>query len=114
MVIKMKCHDCSVSPGEFHKSGCDVERCPLCGYQMITCGCDLNHISDDERIKWTGEWPGAAECREFDLWAKFVDGKGWIPCDKREPGATEDLNTLVSSPDYKWDKDKKRWVKKND
>lgn len=108
-----KCHDCQVSPGEIHKDNCDVERCPLCGYQMITCGCDLTHVSDEDRIKWTGEWPGAAECREFDLWSKFTD-QGWVPCDKREPGATEDLNTLVSSPDYEWNKDKKRWIKKDE
>ena len=34
---KCKCHDCSVSLDQFHVEGCDVERCPNCGGQLISC-----------------------------------------------------------------------------
>lgn len=34
------CHDCGVVKGELHIFGCDVERCPLCGSQLIFCDCD--------------------------------------------------------------------------
>jgi len=34
-----RCHDCNIKHGGFHHPGCDVERCPRCGGQLITCGC---------------------------------------------------------------------------
>lgn len=38
------CHDCRVIKGELHVPGCDVECCPACGGQAITCEC----LDDEE------------------------------------------------------------------
>ena len=33
------CHDCRVLKGELHVPSCDVEECPACGGQIISCDC---------------------------------------------------------------------------
>lgn len=33
------CHDCAVEKGQLHVPGCDVEQCPACGGQIISCDC---------------------------------------------------------------------------
>jgi hypothetical protein len=34
-----RCHDCGVVKGGYHHPGCDMEECPKCGWQLISCGC---------------------------------------------------------------------------
>jgi hypothetical protein len=34
------CGDCGVSKGGVHHHGCDVEECPLCHGQYLSCDCD--------------------------------------------------------------------------
>ncbi len=36
------CHDCAAAAGQYHYIGCDVERCPLCKGQAISCNCDYD------------------------------------------------------------------------
>jgi hypothetical protein len=46
---KRPCHDCAVVKGLFHVVGCDVERCPLCGGQVISCDCPYD--GDDKEVE---------------------------------------------------------------
>jgi hypothetical protein len=36
---KDPCGDCGVKPGYKHHPGCDLERCPKCKGQIISCSC---------------------------------------------------------------------------
>jgi hypothetical protein len=46
---RQRCHDCAVLKMQFHVPGCDVQRCPNCGGQVISCECpyDGTDIKED-------------------------------------------------------------------
>jgi hypothetical protein len=46
---RQTCHDCGVLEGQRHHSGCDMERCPYCGGQLITCDCNT-YLDDGVRV----------------------------------------------------------------
>lgn len=92
------CPGCGAQPGELHRLGCDVEGCPRCGQQLLSCTHFLmgsvKPPPDTERMPWTGEWPGVRECREFGWYAKRNPaGPGW---------------------EAVWDRHQKRFVRKAD
>ena len=39
----LHCHDCGIANhwGNVHHFGCDVERCPRCDGQLISCDCKV-------------------------------------------------------------------------
>lgn len=57
----MDCHDCGCVEGAIHTFGCDCERCPFCGGQLIMCGCD------------------ELEANQIRTWLEILTEKGRIP-----------------------------------
>lgn len=108
------CPECRVKCGQVHREGCDVERCPYCGMQALSCGCaprDLETftgILPADRLPWEGSWPGEREAVAFG-WAVKPD-RGWVPCSPNDPNARPDINRLHE--DATWDPKRKQFVKK--
>ena len=45
------CGDCGCHVGEQHLDGCDIERCPRCGGQMLSCNCGTKYLISEEDMK---------------------------------------------------------------
>lgn len=55
-----RCHDCNVKPGGTHHPGCDMERCSVCGDQvMLGCAHSRNvedgPMHDASQARWRGK-----------------------------------------------------------
>lgn len=82
------CHDCGAWEGQIHHWGCDMEECPKCGRQLISCDCQLS----EQQATNLGRvphivWPNlCARCGE--LWPDMFmvpdrEWKRYVPKSKR-------------------------------
>ena len=83
--MEIICHDCGAVEGALHTKGCDRERCPFCGGQLVTCGCCYKMLGFDyDRDALFSGLPMEvyrhglnAELRE--RWEAILEDKGRIP-----------------------------------
>lgn len=41
-----RCGDCGALYGYYHHAHCDIERCPICGMQLLSCECPIKAYSE--------------------------------------------------------------------
>lgn len=46
----IRCGDCNARAGSYHHWGCDCERCPACGLQLISCDCENVYVEGKEEV----------------------------------------------------------------
>lgn len=44
--MRTYCPDCTAAMGEYHYEHCDIEICPKCGGQLLSCNCNLTLKTD--------------------------------------------------------------------
>ena len=45
-----QCGDCGVIRGGFHHPGCDLQDCPACGGQLLSCGCRFDEDGPESSL----------------------------------------------------------------
>lgn len=132
------CGDCGAKIGVLHDAGCDMETCPRCGGQAISCNCiyEVNGMDQStlekthpriytdgptskmyekwdkeweaRRIPWAGEPHAAVACRQFGWYSKWIADSGWVTCEATDPEAREDLNRLFGGS-AQWNSTTQTW-----
>ncbi len=65
------CHDCGARMGQFHGPGCDMEKCPACRGQLLSCWCERPDEPTDQGDEGTegaghGEATAESPCGSAD------------------------------------------------
>ncbi len=80
------CNYCGCKEGEFHEYGCEMERCPFCGLQLISCECIYEHLGYkiDENAPYSGlpkkVYEKGVSDKEREKWKEILNDKGKISC----------------------------------
>lgn len=65
------CGDCAAPKGGFHHRGCDIEQCPRCSDQLMSCGCTEIELRSDD-LETEAE-AGTGTGTEADEGAAYLD-----------------------------------------
>ena len=82
-----KCRDCGVAEGELHDFGCDMEKCPFCGGQLVSCRCVYKVLGIEDRDRYTEEtcflppdiYGNGVSDLQWAVWVSLCENKGRYP-----------------------------------
>lgn len=97
------CGDCAVEEGELHEVGCDMETCPICKEQLLSCGHDWNELTNNQREPYFYDGFSCPRCGEFMPDIKMISKEDW----KFVCGITYDTDCLLCESCMKFIKEKR-------
>ena len=73
------CGDCACKEGKLHNffPSCDMERCPLCKGQLLSCDCDKSKITQEIREPYFESCFNCARCGKKYPDMKMVSDEEW-------------------------------------
>ena len=98
VTVRNRCGDCGVRPGGYHHLGCDMQRCPLCRGQLMSCECRFDgdsrcddSLDDDDDEGFGFRFDDAPVDRYFDA--------NGVPTERRWLGGQEVIIHYEDIPD---------------
>lgn len=84
---KETCGDCGIEEGNYHIPGCDIERCPFCLGQLISCDCCYEMLNLFDRKKYDDStaflppviYQKGLTRKQMLQWNEILRAKGLIP-----------------------------------
>jgi hypothetical protein len=81
------CGDCNALEGQLHEFGCEMEQCPFCRHQLISCDCIYEKLGLMDRAKWTEEtaflppeiYSEGVSDEQWQQWRLMCEQKGRWP-----------------------------------
>ena len=83
----IECPDCGVGEGHLHELGCDMESCPFCGEQLISCDCVYEKLELFDRHKYDEStsflppetYTGGLTEEQESRWEEILAKEGRLP-----------------------------------
>lgn len=85
--LKVERCTCGAREGDLHIGGCDMERCPFCGYSIYHCFCPYEQLGLYDPARYGADthhlppdvfYSGLSEA-QWQQWCALIDQKGAIP-----------------------------------
>ncbi len=84
---ELTCGDCEAKEGQLHEIGCDMELCPFCGGQLISCDCIYEKLDLFDPTRYGEEtahlppdiYRNGPTVQQWEQWLRLLDSRGRIP-----------------------------------